>query len=297
MSLGFELLDAAYMSTLALTTVGFTSDVELTSGARLFTMSIAVLGVILTLALVAVVTSTITEGRIGHTSRRKRMDNRIAQLRDHFIVAAYGRVGRAVTREFEAEGAPFVVIDRDEELSDQLLRDGVQYLIGDPTSEDVLRSAGVERARGLISAVDSDADNVFITLTARSINPELFIIARASEPQTAERLYKAGANRVVSPYVSSGQQMALLGLRPRVVDYLEIFGRGDSRVRLDEIIVEEGSPLVGRSLKEACGEAIPVLLRRSVGDILPNPDNAERLREGDLIILVGEPGSLRPVEG
>jgi voltage-gated potassium channel len=126
---------------------------------------------------------------------------------------------------------------------------------------------------------------------------DLFIIARASEPQSAQRLYKAGANRVVSPYVSSGQQMALLGLRPRVLDYLEIFGRGDSSVRLDEIIVEEGSPLIGRSLKEACGEAIPLLLRRSMGDIVPNPDTSERLRDGDLIILVGEPGTLRPVEG
>lgn len=297
MLFGFAVIDAAYMTTLALTTAGFNPVGQLTPGEKGFTISIAVFGVALFLLILVVLTTAITEGQLGTAARRRRMDKKISNLKDHFIVCAYGRVGRAVAREFESEGVSFVAIDAKEELEELMRADGVPYLIADPSQESVLRRAGVEHARGLICAVDSDAVNVYITLTARSIKPNLFIVARASDPDSPERLYRAGADRVISPYVSSGRHMALLGLRPRVVDYLDIAGLGEKRVRLEEVLIEPGSPFVGATVAQVCGEATPLLIRRNVGHLVPRPEGPEELEAGDLLVVVGEPRLLRPVEG
>ena len=150
------------------------------------------------------------------------MQRRIDDLTGHFIVCAYGRVGRAVARELEAEGAAFVVVDPDERLVERMRDEGVAFIIDDPTHEHVLRAAGADRARGLVCAVDSDATNVYIALVARALNPELFIVARASEPGSDQRLLRAGANRVVSPFVSSGRHMALVAMRPNADDVVAL---------------------------------------------------------------------------
>ena len=222
------------------------------------------------------------------------MDKKIDQMRDHYIICAYGRVGRAVAREFEAEGVPFVIIESKEELEEQMRRDGALYLTGDPTSERALRRAGVERARGLVCAVDSDTANVYISLTARSINPKIFVVARAGEAGSAELLNRAGADRVISPYVTSGRHMALVALRPRVLDSLDVFGRGG--LRLDELIVEPNSKLVGMSLGQACGPAVPLLIRRSDGEIDSHPSPEAPLGAGDVILLLGDSAQLKRVE-
>ena len=295
---GFGAVDAAYMTVLALTTAGFSTVGELSAPEKGFTISLAIFGWIIFITVLAMVTTASTERRLGAGARRLRMQNRINALGGHFIVCAYGRVGRAVAREFESEGTPFVVLDTKAELESLMISDGVLYAIADPTQESVLRAAGVERARGLICAVDSDADNVYITMTARAMNPTLFIVARASDPDSPERLYRAGADRVISPYVSSGRHMALLGLRPRVVDYLDIAGLGEKKVRLEEILIEEGSPFVGSTVAQVCGDdAIPLLIRRNVGHLIPRPEGPEELEAGDLLVVVGEPRLLRPVEG
>jgi voltage-gated potassium channel len=295
--LGFTIIDAAYMTTLALTSAGFNLVGHLTPGEKGFTISVALLGVALFLAILAVVMTAITAGHLSTAARRRRMDKRMSDLKDHFIVCAYGRVGRAVAREFESEGVPFVTIDAKQEVEELMRADGVPYLVADPSQESVLRRAGVENARGLVCAVDSDAANVYITLTARSINAGLFIVARASDLDSPERLYRAGADRVISPYVSSGRHMALLGLRPRVVDYLDIAGLGETVVRLEEVLIEPGSPFVGSTVAQVCGEAIPLLIRRNVGHVVPRPEGQEELEAGDLLVVVGEPRLLRPVEG
>ncbi|HXF56760.1 MAG TPA: potassium channel protein [Actinomycetota bacterium] len=296
MVLGFGFVDALYMTSLALTTAGFTPAGELDRAAKVLTVSIAVLGVSAFLAVLGVLTTTLAERQYTERARRRRMERRIEALRNHHIICAYGRVGRTVARDYEAEGVPFVVIDSKEELEEQMQADGILYIIGDPSSEVVLLQAGVERARGLVCAVDSDATNVYIALTARSLNPNIFIVARAGEPGSGERLYRAGADRVVSPYVTSGRHMALLSLRPRVVDFFEVVGLGGRQARLDELVVEEGSPMVGRTLGEACGPAVPLLLRRGSGEVVPNPRGDEQLAPGDLIFLFGEPGALRAIE-
>ena len=294
--LGFSLVDALSNTVLVLTTVGFTQRETFSAGDKIFTDVIALLGVTSYLALLAIGVSVIAEGQFGVMSRRRRMERRVATLRDHYIVCAYGRVGRAAARELSTAGERFVVIDKLESLEATMRRDGVLYLVDDPTSEDALWLAGIDAARGLISAVDSDADSVFITLTARSLNPRLFIVSRGSDPAAANRLYRAGADRVISPYVSSGRHMALLALRPRVVDYLEVRARDGASLRLEEVLVDDASPFVGGPLKEACGDATPLVLRRARGELVPSPSPDEQLEAGDLIVLLGEPGALRHVE-
>lgn len=219
------------------------------------------------------------------------MEERIERLTDHYIVCAYGRVGRAAARALEAEGVPLVAIDVKEDLEPQMRRDGILYIIGDPTSEVVLRQAGIERAKGIVCAVDDDATNVYVTLTARSLNPDIHIVARASSPETPPRLQRAGANRVISPYGSSGRQMALLVLRPRVVDSLEVLGR-----RLEEFAIEHGSPLIGQNVIEACGSAVPLLVHRSGGETITHPGPEVLVEAGDRILAWGADADLRSME-
>src|SRR5215469_14088102 len=174
----------------------------------LTTVGLAILGVSLFVVILGLAATAIVEGRVGLFSRSRRMRRRIDDLRGHFIVCAYGRVGRAIARELEAEGVPFVVVDSKAELEPDLDRDGQCYLIGDASDEAVLRQAGIDRAQGLICAVDSDAENVFITLTARALNPHLRIVARASERASIDKLVRASADEVVSPYVLTGGRMS-----------------------------------------------------------------------------------------
>jgi voltage-gated potassium channel len=293
---GWPLLDALYMTVLTLTTVGFREVHPLDTGGRIFTITLIVMGVGILLVTLSLAASWIAEGGLGQQSRRRKMERRVHHLSDHFIICAYGRVGRSVAREFEAQGIPFVVIEERDDLEEQLIADGVPYIMGEASEETLLRAAGVENARGLICAVDSDATNVYIALMARSINADLFIVARASERAALDRLTKAGADRVISPYVTSGRHMAVLALRPRVVDYIEV-GDGDSRLRLEEVRVDAASELAGRTVGEVCGPAMPLAIRHASGEVTAHPDPDLRLRAGDLMVLLGEDEVLRPVEG
>jgi voltage-gated potassium channel len=282
----WSFVDALFMTVLTLSTVAYGEVHPLGTGGELFAISLIVLGIIAGVLAVSLALRIVTEGGLGERARRRRMQRRIDAMEDHFVICAYGRVGRTVARELEAEGAPFVVIDRDESLEDEMLRDGITYLVGDPTSEVKLRAAGIERAKALVCAVDDDADNVYITLAARSLNPDIFIVARAAEAISADRLYRAGADRVISPYVSSGRHMALMALRPQVVDYLDVGEREPTNLRLEELKVDGQSDLVGRSLTDASGSALPLALRRSSGEIITNPPPTLRLEGGDLLVLL-----------
>ena len=280
---GWSLLDAVYMTITTLTTVGFREVRELDTSGRIFTLTLLVLGVGVLLVGISFTAAVLAEAEIGGRSRRRRMERRIASMHDHYIVCAYGRVGRAAVRELEDAGIPFVVLDPNEELQERMTEDGVAYLIDDPSLEPALREAGVERARALLCAVDSDATNVFITLTARQLNPRLFIVARASEPGSAERLERAGADRVVSPYVSSGRHMVRMAQDPSVVDVLEA-GSAQRSVPVTERSVVAGSELDGRVVADL--EAPVLAVRRADGSTLPNPSLDVRLAPGDVVLLL-----------
>jgi voltage-gated potassium channel len=285
---GWGFLDALYMTVTTFTTVGFREVRELDDAGRIFTISVIVVGVATALLTIAIAAQWILEARWGEGTRRKRMQRRIDALSDHHIVCAYGRVGRAVAREFEAEGVPFVVVDPKEELLERMIEDGVPYIVDDPSEEAVLTSAGVARARSLVCAVDSDATNVYITLVARSLNPGLFIVARASEPGSDRRLLTAGADRVVSPFVSSGRHMALVALRPRAADVVEIEEAGARSLRLEEVRVDAASPLAWRSIEDALGPVPVLAIRHAGGQITANPRSEVTLQAGDLVLMIGE---------
>ena len=285
---GWRFLDALYMTVTTLTTVGFREVRPLDDGGMVFTLTVITIGVGLVLTTVTAVAQWVLEGQWGERTRRHRMQRRIDDLSDHFIVCAYGRVGRAVAAELESQGAPFLVVDPDERLVDRMREDGVAYMIEDPTHEAVLRRAGVERARGLVCAVDSDATNVYIALVAKAINPDVFIVSRASEPGSDKRLLHAGANRVVSPFVSSGRHMALVAMRPRADDVVALGASGAASMALEEVRVEQGELLDGMSVGQALGSTPVLAVRHAGGQIVPNPPHDLRLRPGDLVLLLSE---------
>lgn len=285
---GWPFLDALYMTVTTFTTVGFREVRPLDDAGRVFTLSVIAIGVALVLITIALAAQWVIEGQWGERARRRRMQRRIDGLSDHYLICAYGRVGRAIAREFEAEGVSFVVIDPKEDLQERMDQDAVLYLIEDPSEEEVLLRAGVRRARGLVCAVDSDATNVYITLMARSLNPDLFIVARASERGSDARLLKAGADRVVSPFVSSGRHMALVALHPRAADVVEVESGGATSLRLEELRIEAGSQTAGRSIAEAIGSTPVLAIRHPGGQITANPPQDHVLQQGDLVLMIGE---------
>ena len=285
---GWGFFDALYMTVTTMTTVGFREVQELDTGGRVFTLTIVVLGVAVALVGISLASALIAESELAGAGRRKRMEKRIESMADHFIVCAYGRVGRAAVRELKAVGLPFVVLDTQEELRERMEADGVPFLVEDPSLEPTLRKAGVDRARALICAVDSDATNVYITLLARSLNPDLFIVARASERGSDQRLMRAGADRVVSPFVSSGRHMALVALRPRVTDVVEVATVGSASIQLEELRIDADSGMIGRTVGDALGGHPVLAIRHPGGQITANPPTELTLRSGDLVLMLGE---------
>jgi voltage-gated potassium channel len=279
----WSFFDAVYMTVMTMTTVGFREVRPLDRSGQLFTLSVIVLGVGIALIGISLTAALIAEAELGGFTRRRRMQKRIDALRDHFIVCAYGRVGRAAVRELMRAGLPFVVVDPKEELRERMEEDGVPHMIDDPSLEPVLRTAGVERARGMICAVDSDATNVYITLAARSLNPHLFIVARSSEPGSAERLERAGADRVVSPYVSSGRHMVRMAQDPSIADPFDLSG-GFRAIDVEERTIGAGSALVGKPVHDAPGTVLAV--RRASGDVEAGASPALLLEEGDVVLLL-----------
>ena len=293
---GYSLPVAVAMTLLTLTTVGFPGGSNLSTGVLLFTGGLAFLGVGLFFVILALAAAAIVEGRVSLFSRSRRMRRRLDELHSHFIVCAYGRVGRAIARELDAENVPFVVVDSRAELQADLEYDDRCYLTGDASDEAVLRQAGIGRAHGLICAVDSDAENVFITIVARSLSPDLLIVARAAREQSADRLYRAGATHVVSPYATSGRRMANLAIRPHVVEFFDVARAGQPNLRLEELAITEGSPLAGVAIRDLRGPAVPLLVRHPDGRLVASPARDLRLKAGDVLIIFGEAADLNPLD-
>ena len=286
---GWSFSDSLYMTLSVLSTVGFREVQPLDASGQAFTATLMIVGVAIVLVTVAVLAAWVSEEQLWSSRRKKRMQKRIDGMSGHYIICAYGRVGRAVARELEEEGASFVVLDPKEELEDRMLQDDVAYIIEDPSDEDVLTRAGLDRAKGLVCAVDSDATNVYITLMARSMNPDILIVARASEPGSDVRLQKAGADRVVSPFVSSGRHMALMSLRPEVVDAVEFTSRSRKRpMWVEELLVDEDSSLAGATVATARGDSSALAIRRADGGVTTGPGDELVLGAGDLLLLLGD---------
>lgn len=296
---GWDLLDSVYMTVTTLTTVGFGEVRPLSPQGRIFTISLIVFGLVGLASTVGAFADVLVSGELGESLRRRRMRRIVEDLKDHYVICAYGRVGQTAADEFREQGVPFIAIESQQSLAPLMEDEGIPYLIGDPADDDVLKQAGIERARGLVCAVDSDAVNVFITLTARALNPDLSIVARASDPDSVEKLTRAGADRVVSPYSLSGRRMAFLALRPSVIDFVDMVTVAPD-LRLEEILVGHDSHLEGRTVAQACAghPGVSILAVKKPGEeLVPTPGQDTLLGRGDLVVALGPVASLGDMEG
>lgn len=229
------------------------------------------------------------------------MKDRIAALRNHYIVTGYGLVGREIAREFRREGVSLVAIDIRAEAAVVAEEEGVLYIQGDATNDEVLETAGLRRARGLVVATGSDADNTFITLSARAARPDLIIVSRSNHPDTEAKLRRAGANRVINPHNIGGRRMAMLALRPLVVDVIDsVIHDNTIELFFEDIEVKSQSPLAGLTIAEgverAGGVAI-LALRRADGTLLLNPPKDSTIQLGDQVVVMGTRQQLQIMEG
>jgi voltage-gated potassium channel len=293
---GWNLLDALYMTVLTITGVGFGEVHPLSPGGRVFTISLVGGGLGIVIYVLGLFIAVLADGELVRYRRWRTMEQRLDGLRGHFIVCGYGRAGSYVVREFDREATPHVVIDRNPHNIARLQDEGRLFVEGDASAEDVLQRAGIARARGLISAIDSDEGAVYITLAARALNPQLFIVARAGQPASIRRLELAGADRVVSPYEMAGREIASLALRPDLVGIMPPRCADGSAMGVEELVVRPGSGALGTTLHGAglLGPALAHVLavRRRDGRLFINPDAALALQEGDLVIALGTPDQL-----
>jgi voltage-gated potassium channel len=290
---GWSLADAVYMTVITLTTVGYREVRPLDTTGQLWTMALLITGVgTLFYAAVSSV-ELVVEGTIRGYFGRRRMDRAINRLSGHYILCGYGRVGRQVAAEFALDGVSFVVIEQDRETVEECVEKGYLVLLGEASDDAVLEEAGLRRARGLVAAVDSDADNVFVVLSARKLNPELHIVARASSDESAAKLEIAGADRTLSPYAVGGRRLASLVTQPLVVDFLDIVTRSEEGMefRLEEFSVPEDSFIADHTIGELrIGErtgAMILATHHGEGSFDTTPSASDRISGGDTLIVLG----------
>jgi voltage-gated potassium channel len=293
---GWSLSDAIYMTIITLTTEGYKEVRALDDAGRAWTILVALAGVGIIFGTVGFVAETFVAEALSGRREQRRMTQAIESLRNHFILCGYGRVGSTVARELAHAGVPVVVIDNKTESADLARQAGHLVLLADATHDEVLVQAGVSNARGLVTTVDTDAVNVYVTLTARSLNPRLFIVARANDEGSEAKLRQAGADRAVSPYNRAGRQIAELATRPRVADFIDFaLSHGQVSFSIEELEVTAGSPLVGQTVADLTGRGIHVMAVVTHGprQFETNPPMDRRLEPGDQLIVSGTAELLR----
>ncbi|MEO6317794.1 MAG: potassium channel protein [Acidimicrobiales bacterium] len=292
--LGFEPLNAVYQTVTTISTVGFREVEPLSPAGQVFTMVLILVGVGATLYALAAVVETILEGRLNELFGRRRMDKSIAAKHDHVIICGWGRVGRAIAAEVHAAKRDLVVVELDPlRVADE----SYDTVVGDATDDDVLEAAGIDRAVALVAAVDSDAANSFIVLSARALREDLFIVARARGQDSEGKLRRAGADRIVNPQSIGGARMAAFVLQPHVAEFLDVVMHDRAlEFRLEEVEVPAGSPLAGVTLGESFLRdrtgALVLALRDPDGQFRTNPRSDTRIEPGEVIIAIGTPAEL-----
>ncbi|MBI1921429.1 MAG: potassium channel protein [Geobacter sp.] len=298
---GWRILDSLYMTVITLGTVGFREVHELSDAGKIFTILLIVFGVSVIGYIVGTVAQIMFEGQIQRIIGRKKVEKKIETMKEHYIICGFGRMGSLICRELAAKPLPFVVIERDPLVLEKLRDEGYLCITGDATDDEVLLKASIKNAKGLISVVSSDSENVYITLTARELNPNLYILARSGEEGSEKKLLRAGANKVVSPYLIGGSRMAQAILRPNVVDFIEIAtGREHLDLQLEEILIPPDSGFVGENLatsgfRKETGVII-VGIKKADGTMVFNPESHTRIERHDTLIVLGETSSIQQLE-
>ena len=292
----WSLIDSAYMTVITMTTVGFREVRDLVEWPeRLWTMLIAVAGVGIIYGSIGIVAEAVVAEASSTRREERRMAETIASLSGHYLLCGYGRVGSTVARELVHAGEQLVVIDIEPSSLERARQDGHLIVEGDATSDDVLRKAGIARARGLVATIDSDANNVYVTLSARALNPRLFVVGRANAEGSEAKLEQAGADRVVSPYTMAGRRMAELAIRPRVADFIDAaLSHGNLRFSLEELQIEAGSFLDGTTVGELLDDGVFTLaVVHGEQDYEANPTRDRVLVPGESLVVSGSTEQLR----
>jgi voltage-gated potassium channel len=285
-------LDALYMTAITITTVGYRESVPVNPGTTIFSIFLAFAGVVGIGYSFGVIVDFIIEGQMRSILEGRRMQKSISQLKGHYVVAGMGRVGSVVANELADAGVRFVLIDSCETCGETAEEAGWLLVHGDATDERVLLEAGIDRARGLVAALDTDADNLFVSLTARTLNPSVRIVARSTSLASEGKILRSGADRVITPNVIGGQRMAAMLLKPAVADYLDVVTQSEGiEFRIDAVTVGERSELAGHSIRDShlydrTGVFV-LAIRRSGEPIRTGPTANDVLLAGDELVVLG----------
>jgi len=297
---GWNFIDSLFMTVITLTTVGYSEIHEMDRAGRVFSIVLILSGVGAMFYALSVGAKILLEGEIRDILGRKRLNKKIENLRNHYIICGYGRMGSIICKELMQSKSPFVVIEASSELLATLDAD-ILALQGDATQDSILKQAGIDKAKGLISVLSSDAKNLYVVLSARGLNPDLRIVARASEEGAEQKLIRAGADSVVSPYYIGGLRIAHTLIKPAVVDFIEFATRSENlELQMEEVKVKDDSNFLDHSLDE-CGirkdlGVIIVAIKRDSGNMEFNPTSTCIIRQGDTLVVMGETKQLQELE-
>jgi voltage-gated potassium channel len=296
---GWTWFDALYMTVMTITTVGGNGPTPLDVPGKWLTIGVVAVGFAVLTYTVLRLVAYMVEGRLESLMGERRLRRRIAKMQGHYILCGYGRVGSEIAHAFTEERRPFVVIDIREDSLERAAADGHSIVQGDAAETETLRAAGVERAIGLVAAVDSDEKNIYVTLSARVLNPQLLIVARANRENAEEKLRLAGANRIISPYTIGGRRMASLAMRPTAVEFVDtVLSASNGELVLEDLSVNDASKWRGRTLGEliSAETSIIALAVKRGGRMTFRPQLDMRLESGDEIVVAGRPEDMRALE-
>jgi len=298
---GWNVWDAFYMTLTTVTTIGYREVHDLSAAGRAFNIVVIIVGVSTVLYTLSLLMALIVEGELHDRwegRRRERMQNQLSQ---HFILCGFGRIGSVIAEQFKRQRVPFLVVESSAGRTKDANDAGHLAIAGDASTEDLLKRAGIDRARGLIAAVGTDAENVYIVLTARLLRPDLFIVGRAESEEAQRKLVRAGADRVISPYHIGALQIAQTALRPAVVDFVRLATSSENlELAMEQVKLGESSELAGRTIVQANlrqrFRAIVVAIQRANGQMEFNPSPDAVMSAGDHLVVLGPPDSLRELE-
>ncbi len=296
-------LDALYMTIITITTVGYSEVIPLGPAGKIFTIILIIVGVSFVFYVFGKFTETIVEGGFRKALGRINMDKKLAKVRDHYIVCGYGRIGKVICESLKEAGREFVIIENDPDEIAKIIKQKSLFVVGEAADDENLVKAGVQRAQGLVSVVSSDADNVYITLSAKELNPKLLILSRASGHKGADtKLRRAGADKVISPYDIGARQMANMILRPNVDAFIDLTVRANKLgLLLEEIVIPASAAFINRSLADSglrknYDVIVVAIKRKENGDMIFNPSYLATIGPGDTIIVLGDMNNIKRLE-
>ncbi|HOU77198.1 MAG TPA: potassium channel protein [Syntrophales bacterium] len=293
----FDLFRALYLTIVTVSTVGYGDVYARTTGGMIFTLVLIITGVGTMFYTASLFAETLVENRLQDIVGKGKLKRTLRMMKDHYLICGCGRIGLIICRELAAEKIPFVVIEKDPEVIRKIEAEGFLYCQGDGTEDGTLLAAGIERARGIVCVLPTDAQNLYVILTAKELNPRLFVLSRSEEEQSEHRLLRAGADRVISPYKMGGMRMAMALIRPAMLDFIEISTMRQSlELRMAEVSVGSGAAIVGKNLGESEIRRnyglIIVAVKKESGKMVFNPEASYLIEQGDKLIALGEDGNV-----